>query len=90
MDDIINYLIKKLEEDLTKEEVIYSGNILFSDLDRLCEQVVKLSPNRPDLYKNIYQLNTYINLNWEDQRFDLVERQTKKLIELVRKEGGDD
>lgn len=86
MNDITNYLIEKLEDDLTKEEVVYSGSVLFSDLDRLCEQVVRLSPNHPNLYKEIYRLNTCVNFNWEDQHFDLVEKQTRELIEIVRKE----
>lgn len=96
MNDVINYLIEKLEEDLTREDIIYPGNVLFSDVDRLCEWVVNLSqffPNRSNLYKEIYRLNIYITLNWEDQHFDLVKKQTRDLIELVRKnmtkEGGD-
>lgn len=82
---IVNYLLNKLEEDLNDESIVYSGNVLFSDLDRLCEEVVKLYP-RSNLWKEAYQLNVWANLNWEDQHFDLVQKQTKELIELVRKE----
>ena len=83
---IVNYLLNKLEEDLTDEGIIYSGNVLFSDLDRTCEEVVRLYPARPKLWKEIYQLNIWVNLNWEDQHFDLVKKQTNELIKLVRKE----
>lgn len=83
---IINYLLDKLEVDLTDEGIIYSGNVLFSDLDRVCEQVVRLFLARPNLIKEVYQLNIYVNINWEDQHFDLVKKQTNEFIDLVRKE----
>lgn len=83
---IINYLLDKLEKDLTDEGIIYSGNVLFSDLDRVCEQVVRLFVARSDLIKNVYRLNIYVNLNWKDNHFDLVNKQTNEFINLVRKE----